>query len=146
MPRAVLDTMVFVRSLINPHSLWGRVVFDYADRYTLVLSAPVVREILEVLARPRVRRKFRTVAGRDPQRILALLAEQEVVEITEVPAVSRDVKEDKFVATALAGHADYVVSEDQDLRAIGEYEGIHMIDTATFVRILERAEGEQQQP
>ena len=49
MLRVVFDTVIFVRALINPHGIWGRLIFQHADAYTLVISPPVVAEILEVL-------------------------------------------------------------------------------------------------
>ncbi len=50
--RIVVDTVVFVRALINPYGRWGRLVFEHADRHNLVLSEPITREVLEVLHRP----------------------------------------------------------------------------------------------
>jgi len=46
--RAVLDTVVFLRALINPHGRWGRLLFDLSDRYVLVLSPEIIKEILSV--------------------------------------------------------------------------------------------------
>src|SRR4051812_33924009 len=111
MIRVVLDTVVFVRSLINPHDRWGTLVFDYAGHFTLVTSEPVVRELLEVLQRPELVGKFPALADRDPHVILDLLSSADDVEVVHVPAVSRDPKDDAFLATAKAGKADYLVSE-----------------------------------
>ncbi|HLJ68344.1 MAG TPA: hypothetical protein VKX16_13385 [Chloroflexota bacterium] len=46
--RVVLDTVVFVRALINPYGMWGKLLFASADSYELVLSEPIIREGLEV--------------------------------------------------------------------------------------------------
>ena len=56
--RAVLDTVIFVRALINPKGRWGRLLFDHSDKYVIVLSPEIVREILEVIHRPELRRAF----------------------------------------------------------------------------------------
>ena len=53
MIRAVFDTVVFVRSLINPHSIWERLLFEFVDAYELSVSPPLLQEILEVIERPR---------------------------------------------------------------------------------------------
>ena len=132
----VIDTVVFVRSLLNPHSAPGRVIFAHADEYRLILSAPIVREILEVLQRPEITSKIRFVAGMDTRRVLDLLSQAEIVELSSIPQVSRDPKDDKFLATAVAGEADYVISEDRDLLDLGEYQGIKIVDVATFLKIL----------
>ena len=132
----VIDTVVFVRSLLNPHSASGRVIFAHADEYRLILSAPIVREILEVLQRPEITSKIQFVAGMDTRRVLDLLSQAEIVELSSIPQVSRDPKDDKFLATAVAGEADYVISEDRDLLDLGEYQGIKIVDVATFLKIL----------
>ena len=132
----VIDTVVFVRSLLNPHSAPGRVIFAHTDEYRLILSAPIVREILEVLQRPEITSKIQFVAGMDTRRVLDLLSQAEIVELSSIPQVSRDPKDDKFLATAVAGEADYVISEDRDLLDLGEYQGIKIVDVATFLKIL----------
>jgi uncharacterized protein len=136
----VIDTVVFVRSLLNPYSAPGRLIFAHAQEYRLILSAPIVREILEVLKRPEITRKIRFVAGMDTRRVLDLLSQAELVELSDIPAVSRDPNDDKFIATAVLGGAEYIVSEDRDLLDIGEYQGIKIIDVATFLKILTEGE------
>ncbi|MBI4759208.1 MAG: putative toxin-antitoxin system toxin component, PIN family, partial [Chloroflexi bacterium] len=49
----------------------------------------------------------------------------------------RDPKDDIFVATALAGQVDYLVSEDKDLLVLGSTTGVPIIDTQTFIELLE---------
>jgi predicted nucleic acid-binding protein len=74
MPSVVFDTVIFVRALINPHGLWGRLLFEHYQRYRLFLSPPVLREILDVTRRPAVTRKFRSLEGLDFARVLQILA------------------------------------------------------------------------
>lgn len=136
MPRVVFDTVVFVRGLINPTGLGGRLVFDHAADYRLIVSLPILAEVLEVLQRPRLTRKYRGLAGRDPRTILSLLAAAEAVDLGEIPPVSRDPNDDKFLATAAAAGADYLVTEDQDLLVLGRYKGVQIVTAAAFLRIL----------
>lgn len=135
--RVVFDTVGFVRGLINPRSRWGRILFDDADRSTLIVSEPIVLEALDVLRRPAVVRLFKTLPGRDTATIIAILRNAEAVEVRDIPAVSRDPKDDKFLATAVAGRAAYLVSEDKDLLDIGEYAGIRIITAAAFLALLD---------
>ncbi len=137
MHKVVFDTVVFVRSLINPHGRWGQAVFSYSGRYRLFFSQPVLEEILEVLQRPELTRKFRSLKTMDMSKIIEILGQAEVVELGNIPAASRDVKDDKFLATAEAAVADYLISEDDDLLVIKEYQGVKIVDTATFLRVLE---------
>ena len=137
MLRVVFDTVVFVRALINPHSTWGRTVFQHSGDYRLFLSEPVLREILDVLQRPELMRKFRSLERLDLRRVLDVLGRAEAVDLPTVPKVARDPKDDVFLATALAARARYLVSEDQDLLVLGEYEGTQIVDTATFLRLVQ---------
>jgi putative PIN family toxin of toxin-antitoxin system len=137
MPRAVFDTVVFVRALINPHGIWGRLIFQHTTAYALIISPPVVEEILEVLHRPELTRRFRSVAGLDLTRIVDILDRAEAVAIDDVPPVSRDPKDDKFLATAIAARADYIVTEDNDLLVLGAHQGIQIVTAGQFLAILE---------
>ena len=136
--RIVLDTVVFVRSLINPYGRWGKLVF--AHEYRLFASRPVVTEILEVLSRPEINRKFRTLHDMGIARVIDILGQAEYVDIPLIPAISRDAKDDKFLATAQIAQADYLVTEDKDLLVLYEYKGTRIVDAATFLRILEQQE------
>ena len=60
----------------------------------------------------------------------------------EILNVSRDAKDDMFLATAIAGQADYLVSEDEDLLIIGKYQGVKIVNCRQFADILE-ARGSQ---
>ena len=43
-PIVIFDTVVFVRALLNPHSLWGRLVFDHYHEYRLIVTPPDRRQ------------------------------------------------------------------------------------------------------
>jgi uncharacterized protein len=137
MPNVVFDTMVFVRGLINPRSVWGRLLFRMNDRYVLIFSQPLVIELMDVLRRPEVYSKFRTLPGLDLRRVLQIVGEAAWIDVEDVPLVSRDPKDDKFLATARAAGADYLVSEDEDLLVLRQHEGIPIVRAAYFLSLLE---------
>jgi putative PIN family toxin of toxin-antitoxin system len=137
MIRAVFDTNVFLRALINPHSRCGRLLDEFADDYELALSPAVIREVLEVLHRPRLRAKFPQIAQLDMARIIALFEQAYVVEPRDVPPVSRDPQDDKFLACARSAGAEYLVTEDKDLLVLEEYEDIQICKTTEFIALLE---------
>lgn len=139
--RVVFDTVVLVRGLINPYSRCGRLLFDRADEYLLIVSPPVIAEYLDVLQRPELTRKYRSIATRDSRAVLDLLATAEIVELIDIPMVSRDRKDDPFLATAHTGAADYLVSEDRDLLDLGAHEGTPIVTAETFLGLLERTAG-----
>ncbi len=135
--RAVLDTVIFVRALINPKGRWGRLLFELADLYVIVLSPQIIAEIVSVLYRPALRRRFPQL-GELPQlqKVLALFEQAEVVEPEEDVRICRDPKDDKFFA--LAGRARYIVTEDRDILDVGEFRGVRTVTAEEFAAVLGR--------
>jgi putative PIN family toxin of toxin-antitoxin system len=138
--RAVLDTVIFVRALINPKGRWGHLLFELSDRYVIVLSPDIISEIISVLYRPALRERFPQLADL-PQldRVLALFERAEVVEPKWNVRVCRDPNDDKFFACAIAAGAEYIVTEDKDILDVAEYEGILPISAAEFIALVERS-------
>lgn len=138
MTRAVFDTVVFVRSLINPYGRWGELVFSYQDRYQLFVSQQIVEEYLEVLHRPELAKKFKALTNLDLAKIIDLLGQAPLVEISTIPTASRDPKDNKFLACAQQAKADYLVTEDRDLLDIGEYQDTKIVTALEFLHILDK--------
>ncbi len=140
--KVVFDTVIFVRALINPHSRWGPAVFDRADAYQLIVSQPIVREYLDVLHRPQITSKFRSLEGAAGNslllQVLTLFEQAETVDLPEITAVSRDPKDDKFLATAQVAGAEYLISEDADLLDLSEHHGTRIVDAAAFLHLLDQ--------
>lgn len=137
MLKVVIDTVVFVRSLINPHSRSGRIVFTHNKTYQLFISEPIIKEILEVLRRPELTTKFQTLHKMDFSAVLNLFGQAQSVEVSKIPTISRDPKDNKFIATANEAGAEYLITEDKDLLDLKKYQSIKIIDTETFIRLLE---------
>jgi putative PIN family toxin of toxin-antitoxin system len=134
--RVVFDTVILVRGLISQTGWSGRLLFERRKRYRLVISAVVLREYLEVLQRPSLIRKYGGLASDELRDVLNLVASGILVDPGDIPRVCRDPADDKFLATAKAGAAVFVVSEDLDLLDLGSYEGIPIITAEAFLRVL----------
>ena len=131
--RVVLDTNVVVSAVLLAGSV-PRQAFDKAlAEGTVLVSAPVVLELAEVLAREKLN-KYLT--EEDQMRFLvALLKESELVEITEAVTDCRDAKDNKFLELGVSGRADYVVSGDRDLLALNPFRGIPILTPAQFLTV-----------
>jgi putative PIN family toxin of toxin-antitoxin system len=137
MIRAVFDTNVFLRALINPHSHCGRLLDEFADEYELVLSPAIIREVLEVLHRPRLWAKLPLITQLDVVRVIALFEQAMVVEPRKVPSGSRDPDDDKFLACAGMAGAEHLVTEDRDLLVLLEvHAGCRICQPAEFIEML----------
>lgn len=135
--KAVLDTQLFLRAAINLNSLPGKLIFSLRGKYQLVASDAIQAEVRDILYRPKIREKFPHLTDEIAEIVLNAFADAEIVEPTDVPAISRDPKDDIFLACAKTANADYIVSEDKDLLVLNPYEKIHIINTLDFLRVLQ---------
>lgn len=135
--RVVLDTVVFVKALIKPFNACGRSIFTHGRKFQLVVSKDIVEEILEVLRRQEITSKFSPVVEIDFPKVLDFISQAVSVEADDIGNISRDIKDDKFLATAVSGDADYLVSEDKDLLILGQFKGVKIITCMEFADIIE---------
>jgi len=127
----VIDTNVLLSGLFwrgPPHTLLGKARDGAVD---LVLSAALIEELLDVIARP----KFADIlarTSRTPERIMdELRVFVDVVAAPPLPLpICRDPDDDAVLACALAARADLIASGDDDLRALGTFENIPIISAA----------------
>jgi len=131
MKRVVLDTNVFVGALYNPGSA-SRLIVEAcrSGRLTLLLTTEVQREYERILRR---------ALPRQPalERLSGLLASAEiVVPQSTPPVVDADPSDDKFLAAAVAGNADALVTSDRHLLDFDGYQGVRVLRPSAFVRLL----------
>jgi uncharacterized protein len=141
--RVVFDTQVFLRALINPKSACGKLFHIWQSYYALHVSDAIEAEIKDVLTRPIIRAKFPQIDDKSVDFVLETLKMAYRVEITgAIEAVSRDPKDDIFLACAKTAQARYLVSEDKDLLVLIEHYGAKVINVVTFLTILEELKSE----
>lgn len=141
--KVVFDTQIFLRSIINRNSISGKLFAIWFNEYELYVADEIENEINDVLNRPKLRKKFAQISDNDIEKVLEIVARTYRVELPDpVEAVSRDPKDDKFLACAKTATADYLVTEDNDLLVLTEYEGTKIINAFDFLRILESRKSE----
>lgn len=69
---------------------------------------------------------------------LLLTGSEFVVPRVTIHAIPEDPDDNKFLACAVEGRVDYLVSEDHDLRRLGEYASIAILRKHEFLRLLEK--------
>ena len=141
MIRAVLDTNQYVSMAIKAGGTADKLLTAWRDaRFVLLLSPPILEEIFRVLRSPRLRRLVRLTATEIDALMENLLLDAEITPgRLAVRVVERDPSDNMFLACAVEGRADYIVSGDEDLLVLGSYEGVPIVLAAEFLRILGRA-------
>jgi uncharacterized protein len=148
--RAVLDANVFVSAVLTPGGPPGQVIRALADgRFDLIISQPIIRDVVDVLARPRVARRYRVPAERI-QDIVTLMRERgELVSLTGNLRICRDPDDDLVLETALTGRAQALVSRDADvtrdpvLIAALRERGVAILTVQHFLTALEAEASER---
>ncbi len=140
MLRVVLDTNIFVSSLLVKEGLPAQVLDAWRERKFLLATSPsLVSEIQSTLNYPRIRRKY-NITNNDVNQLITLLAEDALVVPGDIEAVSGSVPDDPadeaVLACALDAEADQVVSGDRHLLDLAEYRGIRIITVREFLEKL----------
>ena len=136
--KVVLDTNVVVSAIISPNGPTARIIEAWrADRLTWILSEPLLAELRRVLREPKLDR-YLQARRREIEDFVAEVAK--ITTIVEpratVSVIESDESDNRLLEAAVEGPADYIVSGDNDLLALGSYEGITIVTPARFFAIL----------
>ena len=133
--RIVLDTNVLVSAALKQKSMPGMTALLVERSGGLLKSLATEEQLFEVVARP----YFTSLIDLDTRAWLKkLMADAELVTITERIAACRDPTDDKFLELAVSGHADLIVSGDADLLALNPFRGVPIVTPAAFVQGVAR--------
>jgi putative PIN family toxin of toxin-antitoxin system len=126
--RVVFDTNVLVSALVFPGGRGDEALQRIlAERDSLILSKAILDELLGVLAR-----KFARDAE-ELSRVAVLLGEIATLAKTgRRLSVLRDAPDNRILECAVAGRADLIVTGDEALLALGEFEGVRVVRLADY--------------
>jgi putative PIN family toxin of toxin-antitoxin system len=137
--RAVLDTNALasgVVGILSPLSAPGQLLRAWrAGEFELAISGNILTELGRVLEKPYFQRRL---ARTQVARFLALLRRQAIVtSITvQIAGVATHPEDDLILATALSAQADYLVTGDRGLLAVGAYEGVQILSPRGFLALI----------
>jgi putative PIN family toxin of toxin-antitoxin system len=137
--RAVIDTNVLVSAAIRPGGEAGRILTQLRQgMFALLYSTEVLAELIDVLNRPFLRDKYHLTPPYLHIFLHLIRLRGEKVEPTHEVKVCRDPHDDMFLALALSGQADFIVSRDNDLLVLSPFADIPIIPPALFLAELEK--------
>jgi len=133
--RAVVDTSVLIRYLIRPSVAIKELIEVrwLGDQVQMVTAPELVKELEDILKRDTIQALIQPQEGQALLDAIDLKAEI-LPPLGRVPSYTRDPKDDKFVACALAGDAGYVVTVDKDILVLGALSGIQMVTPEEFAK------------
>lgn len=139
--RAVLDANVFVSALIRPQGPPGQVLdrLIRESAFDLVASRATLAELRRSLGYPRVR-KYLALSDRELDLWVQALAAIAILVEGRVTrrVVEADPADDIYIAAALEGLAEHIVTGDRHLLDLVEHDGLRVVTPREFLARLER--------
>ncbi len=141
--KAVIDTNIWVSALLNPSGYPARLRKAFEEGLIeVVISEPILREITDVLSRPRIKNKY-GIADVDIQEFLILIEERsEHVLVSGDVRICRDKDDDLIIETAVKGKVKYLVTRDDDVKTdtkVSDFlsqSNISPISVAKFLKLI----------
>lgn len=115
--RAVIDTNIWVSSLINPFGFPAvlRKAFE-EGAFHIIISEAMIEELTDVLSRSRILNKYE-ITEEDVRELLTLIEDRaDDVFLSGDIDICRDKDDNAVIETAINGRAEYLVSRDGDLK------------------------------
>ncbi len=141
--RIVIDTNVLISAVIAPGGFPDRIIRAWFLRHVSVLMCQeLFAELEDVLRRERIARLYRLSPERRDRILHAVQFAAEWVRALDegsLPLVSRDPKDNKLLACALGGQADFIVSGDADLLVLNGHPALGetgIVSPREFVTLL----------
>jgi hypothetical protein len=136
--KAVVDTNVIVSAGLRSGTPPGAVVRAWIDaRFEAITSEPLLRELETVVKGPRLAMRLAWSQSDTVSFIAGLRRRATIVAPTvSLRVVTEDPPDNRVLEAALTGQADYIVTGDQHLLELGEFEGVQIVTPARFVAVL----------
>lgn len=144
--RAVIDTNIWVSSLINPFGFPALLRKAFAEgAFHLVISEPLLQELGDVLARPRIRDRY-GITEEDILGLLTLIEElADNVLLAGDVAICRDKDDNAVIEKAIKGQAQYLITRDDDIKfdeKVASYlstHGVTVVSLSKFLSVIDKA-------
>jgi hypothetical protein len=136
MLRVVVDTNLLVSSFLNRRGAPAQVIEAWRRRrFILVLSAAIIAEIRAVLHYPHIQQKYALAEAEIEQmlQVLEMDALHVPGQVHVAGALPDDPSDEIFLACALDGEAEYIVSGDRHLLALGKFRGASIVSARQFL-------------
>jgi len=137
--RVVIDTNVLISGLFGIKDAPSAQILSAirTQKFIMVTCPLILEEIADVINRDRIIKLTKMSVNERSDFIDKLIERSDVTagrQLSQV--VGRDIKDDKFLACAVEGKADYIVTGDEDLLLLKEYEGVKIVAPRKFLEVL----------
>lgn len=135
MKKVVIDTNVIISGLIKEESTPGKILKAWKNnKFILLLSPPIFEEISRIIKHPKIINYHKLNEEEIEDFLLNLYSASHETEGKIELNVVEDPDDNIFVACAVEGNADCVVTGDKIFLKLKEYEGIKIITPSQFLK------------
>lgn len=134
--RFVVDTNIFISHLLFPNSLPGKAFRKALSTGVLLVSKETMNELTDVLGREKFDPYLTFEEREEFLRQLSLVVEL-VPQLFSLK-VCRDPKDDKFLSLAISGHADFLLTGDNDLLVLNPFKDVRILSCSTYLQEVEQ--------
>jgi putative PIN family toxin of toxin-antitoxin system len=136
MLRVVIDTNVIVSGILSRKGAPAELLKAWRERRFLLLSSSaIVAEVRTVLQYPHIRKKY-PLSDEEVEQTITLLEHDTLLvggDVNVAGSVPDDPKDEMFLACALDGLADLIVSGDHHLLDLEIYRDIPIVTARQFL-------------
>jgi len=137
--KAVLDVGQYVSATIQSRGHPAQILAAWqAGAFELVTSDPILADLRRVLFYPHIRKRHQW-----PDEAIHLFVDSLALAAIRTPGrlevhiIADDPTDNKVLACAQEGQADYIVASDEHLTRLGSYAGIPIVLPRRFLAILQ---------
>lgn len=133
--KAVIDTNLHVSGLFSKNTV-SAILQDHWINLDIILvtSIDIIKEVNRVMHYPRIQQRFKP-RDENIRRFFRLVFRKALItkDRYKTDRITADPTDNKFLACALEGQADYILSRDPHLRDLKHYQGIQILDASKFL-------------
>ena len=136
--KAVIDTNLFVSSIINKNGVPAKLLQAWRDHvFLLILSDQILEEIRRVLRYPHIKNKY-NLKDNTISKVIDTIEKFAVVlhDVDEIDVINDDPDDNKVLACAVTAEADCIVSGDNHLLKLGAFEDIPILTAKDFLKSI----------
>ena len=132
--RVVIDTNVFISALLKPKGTPRKVIDLAINQYIILQSETTYEELNTRLSK----KKFdKYLSQEDRLSFLSSLRKKSLfIKISEQVTICSDADDNKFLELAVSGIAEYLITGDNDLLEINNYQNVPIITPIHFLDLL----------
>jgi len=130
--RVVLDTNIFFSSFYwagNPRKVFNRITKGLDELF-------ITDEILNEIASVMERKKYKVNKNEINEYIKIIESYSIKIISKNIPEVSRDIDDNKILQCAVDGNCDFIITGDEDLLVLREYNNIKIIKPREYLELF----------